>query len=263
MTRLHDPERMRRTLNYRAWAKKLGQAVRRLDRAIMPIACAFCGVRLLPAERRVCKACYIDLPWIGNACCRCAEPLDACIPSGVCCGRCQARPPPVAVTIAPLHYEFPVDAALKALKFGRRLHYAAAFAELLAAQGRRLPSTVDALLPVPLHWRRQALRGFNQSRELCLPLARRLGLPITDVARRRRHTRYQSGLSAAERHRNLRNAFSIRRATRHRHIVIVDDVVTTGETTRQLAIALIDGGVPQVSVLAVARARRRNIRARG
>ena len=118
----------------------------------------------------------------------------------------------------------------------------------------RLPGDVDALLPVPLHRRRQVLRGFNQARELSLPLARRFGLPVSDAARRRHATSYQSGLSAAERRNNLRHAFTVTGEQKYRHIVIVDDVVTTGETTRQLATTLIDVGVQQVSVLAVARA---------
>lgn len=253
-SRQRNAEQMQHRMNCRAWAKRLRRGMRQLDDAIMPVCCAFCGMRLGPGKERVCSGCFNDLPWIGSACSLCAEPLEISLPSGVHCARCQARPPPFTVTLVPLHYEFPVDAGLKALKFGRRLYYAAAFAELLATQRDRLPQTVDALLPVPLHWRRQALRGFNQSREICRPLARRVGLPVIDVARRRRSTRYQSGLSAAERRRNLHNAFVARNASRHRHIMIVDDVVTTGETTRQLATALIESGVQEVSVLAVARA---------
>jgi ComF family protein len=147
-----------------------------------------------------------------------------------------------------------VDAGLKALKFSRRLHYAAAFADVLAAQLQQLPGDIDALLPVPLHRRRQMLRGFNQARELSLPLARRFGLPLTGIARRCRATSYQSGLSAAERRDNLRQAFAVTGMKKYRHIVIVDDVVTTGATTRQLATVLLDSGVQQVSVVAAARA---------
>ena len=245
---------MQRILKYRALAKTARRVILRLDDAIMPLGCVFCGTRTGPGEERVCRGCFGDLPWIANACSACAEPLGVGLPEGVHCARCQIRPPPFGSTVAPLHYDFPVDAGLKALKFGRRLYYAPAFAELLTAHGDRLPSNIDALLPVPLHWRRQATRGFNQARELCRPLAKRFGLPVINIARRSRFTDYQSGLSAAERRRNLKNAFAVKKAPRYRHIVIVDDVVTTGETTRQLAKALIGSGVRQVSVLAVARA---------
>ena len=174
--------------------------------------------------------------------------------TGVSCAKCQGRAPLLQMTLAPLLYEFPVDAGLKALKFGRRLYYAPAFAELLIEEIPRLPPGIDALLPVPLHWRRQAFRGFNQARELCLPLARRLGLDIVSGVSRARATAFQSALNAAERRNNLKHAFKARKPLKYRHVLLVDDVVTTGETTRQLAKTLIRRGVRKVSALAVAKA---------
>jgi ComF family protein len=230
------------------------RGLRRLDRAIMPMRCVFCGSRSGCPGEQVCRGCRNDMPWITIACSRCAAPLEVALPTGVYCADCQARPPPFTATVAPLRYEFPVDAGIKALKFGRRLQYGSAFGALLSRHMQRLPATVEALLPVPLHRRRQALRGFNQARELCRPLARRFELPIIDIVRRRRSTSYQSGLSASERRKNLRDAFVLKGSPKHRHIVIVDDVVTTGETTRQVATVLLEGGVREVSVLAVARA---------
>lgn len=176
------------------------------------------------------------------------------MPAGVHCASCQAHRSLLQMTVAPLRYEFPVDAGLKALKFGRRLHYAPAFAELLVNQFPRFPPDIDALLPVPLHWRRQVSRGFNQAMELCMPLSKHMGLEIVTGVRRVRATALQSGLSASQRRRNLHNAFDARMPLKHRHVLVVDDVVTTGETTRQLASALVKGGAERVSVLAVARA---------
>jgi ComF family protein len=244
-----------RRQHLRALVHAAGQALSRLDDAVMPLRCVFCGIRTGELGEQLCRGCHADLPWIGNACSGCAAPRDVELPAGVHCARCQARPPPFAATLAPLRYEFPVDAGLKALKFGRRLHYAVAFASLLADHAeRRLPTDVDGLLPVPLHPRRLAWRGFNQAHELCRPLAKRLDLPLTNVARRRRATRYQSGLTASERRKNLRDAFVAKGTPAYRHLVLVDDVVTTGETTRQLARVLLEAGVERVSVLAVARA---------
>jgi len=245
---------MPRVWNRKQFGSTLRRTLRRLDNAIMPMRCTFCGTRTGGAGERICSGCADDLPWIAEACSRCGAPLAVVLPAGVHCARCQARPPLFTATVAPLRYEFPVDAGLKALKFGRRLYYAVAFAELLAGHMHRLPASVDALLPVPLHRRRQALRGFNQARELSRPLARRFDLPIADVARRRRATSYQSGLSASERRKNLRHAFTAKGACRYRHIAIVDDVITTGETAHHLATALLENGVREVSVLAVARA---------
>ncbi|MBT8109853.1 MAG: ComF family protein [Gammaproteobacteria bacterium] len=233
---------------------RAADALRQLDDSIMPLRCVFCGTRSDRFEGRICSGCCRDLPWIANACARCAEPLAVCLPPGVYCAACQSRVSPIHATVAPLLYEFPVDAGLKALKFGRRLHYAPAFGELLAAEMPRLAADIDALLPVPLHWRRQAFRGFNQALELCRPLARNCDLPIMTGVARRRATPFQSGLAAVQRRQNLRKAFFVRKTHGFRHVLIVDDVVTTGETTRQLGIALIRRGVEKVSVLAVARA---------
>ncbi len=228
--------------------------LRRLDDSIMPLRCVFCGTRSLPSEGRVCNGCRRDLPWNEHACARCAEPVAVELPKGVHCATCQKRQPPFSATVAPLRYEFPVDVGLKALKFGRKLHYGSAFGELLMAEMYRLDPDIDALLPVPLHWRRQAVRGFNQAAELCRPLAKQYALPIIAGVARSRATPFQSGLTAFERSRNLRDAFVVRKPPASRHILVIDDVVTTGTTTRQLAKVLIKSGVRKVSVLAVARA---------
>lgn len=233
---------------------RIAGVLRQLDDSIMPLRCVFCGTQTDRSEGRICSGCRRDLPWISNACARCAAPLAVKLPPGVYCAACQSRPSPIQATVAPLLYEFPVDAGLKALKFGRRLHYAPAFGELLTAAMPRLAADIDALLPVPLHWRRQAYRGFNQALELCRPLARDFALPIMTSVERRRATPFQSGLAAVQRRENLRQAFLVHKTYGFRHVLVVDDVVTTGETTRQLGTALIMRGVRKVSVLAVARA---------
>ena len=173
-----------------------------------------------------------DLPWTG--------PLPAVVP--------------FCVAVAPLAYEFPVDAAIKALKFRRRLWYGPALAQLLSVCLIELPQDIDAVLPVPLHWRRKWRRGFNQAREIARPVARQLGVPLIGGVRRVRATRPQSGLSAGERQRNLKGAFVARGACRARHVLIVDDVITTGATIGQLGRVVLDSGAGSVSALAVAQA---------
>lgn len=203
-----------------------------LENAVMPMRCAFCGEPTRENEGRVCHGCADDLPWIES------PSLHA----------------PFVRLIAPLAYEFPVDAAIKALKFRRRLFYGPALAQLLNPACAELPGDVDAVLPVPLHWRRHWLRGFNQALEIGRPLAKRLGVPVIHSVKRRQATLPQSGLTAAERAHNLRVAFVIRKPIRHRHVLIVDDVITTGATVRQLASTLRRAGVRNISAIAVARA---------
>ena len=161
--------------------------------------------------------------------------------------------PPLTVVAAPLEYAFPIDAALKLLKFHRRLDYTPALGELLWRTLQELPTDIDAVLPMPLHWRRQAMRGFNQAEELARTLRRKALLPMLHKIKRRRSTPFQSGLDAAARKRNMRDAFCARAGVTARHVLIVDDVITTGESCRALAKVLLQAGAAKVSALAVAR----------
>lgn len=211
----------------------LRRIIRTIDDALMPLRCVFCGTRTRDEERFICEGCLGDLPWRES-------PVSFSEPGLEC-------------VVAPLAYAFPVDAAIRALKFRRKLYYGPAFAQLLRRASRELTDEVDAVLPVPLHWRRKWWRGFNQALEISRPLAGQLALPVIDGVSRRRATRSQSGLSAAARASNLRGAFRVRRALPFGHILIVDDVFTTGATAIQLAKVLRQAGVEKVSVAAVAR----------
>ena len=201
---------------------------------LAPRSCVFCGEPSEGGKKSICTECFADLPW----------------------NEVPVSPTPgiFEASIAMLHYSFPVDVAIKALKFRRKLFYAPVFAEILCAAKPLLPPDIDAVLPVPLHWRRKALRGFNQATEFTRPIAKSLGVPLVRNVRRKRATPFQSGLDAAERARNLRSAFTITRPDPRTHVLIIDDVVTTGATARALAKLLLSSGVTKVSVLAVARA---------
>lgn len=227
---------------------------RRCVDAVMPVACIFCGVECMGGERGICSGCFGDLPWLGPRCGRCAAPLAAMTDEGLDCADCQRSPPPFTAAAAAFHYEFPVDAAIRALKFHRRLDYVPVFGRLLASMAAALPDDIDGVLPVPLHWRRQFRRGYNQAAELARPVARAQGLLLVGGVRRLRPTRYQTGLSATERRLNVEAAFGVRGTLQARHVLIVDDVVTTAATCRQLAQALLAAGAREVSLLAVARA---------
>lgn len=212
----------------------LSRLLAALDDALMPVRCVFCGTRTTDAERHICAGCMEDLPAL-------VSPPPA--PDS-----------PFVAEISPYAWAFPVDAAIKALKFRRRLFYGPALAQLLCAACAELPPDVDAVLPVPLHWRRKWFRGFNQALEIARPVAGHLGVPLVRNARRRRATPAQSGLSAAARAKNLRAAFGVRGELPYRHVLIVDDVITTGATVRELARVVVEAGAEMVSALAVARA---------
>ncbi|MBL8231628.1 MAG: ComF family protein [Bryobacterales bacterium] len=118
---------------------------------------------------------------------------------------------------------------------------------------------IDVLVPVPMHWWRVWTRGFNQAELLAKEVARRTGVPVRNAARRKRSTPPQAGLSNSARRRNVSGLFEVSKPAdvRGLHVLLVDDVFTTGATASACAAALKRAGARQVSVLTLARADRR------
>ena len=190
------------------------------------------------------------MPWNRDSCIRCALPLAG----GSICGGCATKPPPWTRAHAPFVYDFPVDSLLRQLKFAGRLPHGRVLGDLLADWIASFDEArPDMLLPVPLHWQRQMKRRFNQAEEIARPLRRRLGIPVTQVCRRRYPTPQQRGMTAVERRRNLRHAFVMRAAVDGAHIAIVDDVMTTGSTATEITRVLLSAGAARVDVWTVAR----------
>lgn len=220
---------------------------------LYPPVCVLCG-RAGSDHRDLCPDCLADLPFNHPACRRCASPLAGAV-SGIC-GGCLRQPPAADAVFALLRYRSPVSELIQGLKFGHRLHVArllgGLMAEQLAARGGAIP---ERIIPVPLHPRRQRQRGFNQALELARPIARRLGAVLDyRYCRRTRNTRPQTELRARQRHSNVRGAFTTAGRLEARHVAVVDDVVTTGHTTDELARVLKARGAERVEVWAAARA---------
>jgi len=230
--------------------EKLGS---RSLRWLLPPVCLICGLRARDGLD-CCAGCEADLPIIGSQCRRCGLAMP--VPSRAC-GRCSRRPPAFDRTWPAFDYSGPIERLVHRFKFHRDLAAGRALAALtarrLAAQGALRP---QAIVPVPLHWRRHVWRGFNQSRMLADDLSGRLGsIPVAELLSRSRATPAQSGLPAARRGANVRGAFRARRpGCRLRHVALVDDVMTTGTTLDACARALKKVGVERVDVWVVARA---------
>jgi ComF family protein len=156
-------------------------------------------------------------------------------------------------------YEYPVDQLIAMAKFQARTDSANVLGELLAAYLlARLDSgdlvLPDLILPVPLHRRRTAQRGFNQATEIARPLANALQVPLCrDGCRRVRDTSEQTRLDASARVKNTRDAFRASEAMAGKHVVVVDDVITTGSTVQSMAVALRDAGAREIQIWTVAR----------
>ena len=158
-------------------------------------------------------------------------------------------------TQAPFIYAEHLRHLITQLKFHRHYHYARLLGSLLAEHIASHCELPECLVPVPLHPARYRERGFNQSLEIARHLAKRLAIPLNfECCVRSRNTPHQIDLPAAQRMKNMKQAFSLIRPLPHRHIAIIDDVMTTGATASALAQALKRQGAERVDVWVCARA---------
>lgn len=205
------------------------------------------------SAHNLCAACAQSLPTAAHACSRCALPLAA---PGLRCGECLLRTPAWDDAASAFAYRFPVDRLVTGTKFHGRLDMAQALAHasaarLAGAHGLR----ADALVPIPLHWRRRWRRGFNQAAELAGPVAHAAGIPLCRaLLRRDRATREQTQLDAWGRHDNLAGAFDASPAVAGKRIILFDDVMTTGATLEAAATTLRRAGAVHIRVWTCARA---------
>jgi ComF family protein len=236
----------------RIWPQLVDGPWHRLGAALWPARCLACG-ETGSGGLDLCPPCRTALPWNRQACSRCAIPLPTSDGTATC-GRCLRRPPPLDQVRSACLYGAPLDRWLPRFKFHHDLAAGRLLAQLLAAACADAPRP-QALVPVPLHRARLRRRGYDQALELAKPLARALDLPLQSrLLQRVRPTVPQSELSAAARRRNLRDAFVVAAdAALPAHVVLVDDVMTTGATLHAAARALRRAGVARVDAWVCAR----------
>jgi ComF family protein len=113
----------------------------------------------------------------------------------------------------------------------------------------------DILIPVPLHKQRLVERGFNQSLEISRAVSKQLPVPIdTQCVRRVKSTQAQQTLNITQRKQNIKGCFEMQQSHNYKHVVLIDDVITTGSTVNELAHTLKKSGVEKVGVWSIARA---------
>jgi ComF family protein len=225
---------------------------------VFPAFCPSCRSPL-GADRRdpLCGPCFTGIVRIvPPLCARCGLPLPSQpTDDSAICLRCLAVPPAYDYARGVGIYAGTLRAALHALKFQRKRAVAKPLVELMLEQRRAtFGSDVDALVPVPLARHRLAERGYNQAELIAERLSAVLGVPL----RRRwllrvRETSAQSDLTAAERQENVEGAFVATGSLADQHIVVIDDVLTTGATASACARALRAAGARRIGVVTVAR----------
>lgn len=170
------------------------------------------------------------------------------------CLQCRVDPPIYTAIRCLSDYEGVIRECIHSLKYQKNQSLGFLFADMLADLVKKEAWEIDLISPVPLSHERKAERGYNQAAHLAKPLAAKLGITYLPYALRRvRNTRSQVGLSADERHVNVKGAFeAIPEIVNGKRVLVVDDVMTTGSTLSACADALFDAGSLSIFCLALA-----------
>ena len=183
-------------------------------------------------------------------CVGCDEGIDG--PSGFC-SACATLVERVEAPGAVFEYGGPVAKAIQRFKYEGRSELGAVLGSMMAEGASHWAREVDAIVPIPLHWRRRRARGYDQAALLARALAKSLGVRVRlRGLRRLRNTPSQVDLPYAERQRNIAGAFAAWRLGGARRVLVVDDVRTTGATLRAASKALDAAGVSEVRTFVLA-----------
>jgi ComF family protein len=207
----------------------------------------------LAREKIICPRCAEELPWIEKGCSRCGRPLEEGVNN---CSYCRGVHFYFDECCALSLYRGEVRKAIHLLKYHGKRALAVPLGKLLSLKLARMPwiPAVKCLVPVPLSQKRQELRGYNQSSLLANVIGKELHLPVAEVLVRVRDTGSQTGFNRIQRRDNLRGAFECSRALEQgSHVLLVDDVLTTGATADEASFSLKRGGAERVSVAVLAR----------
>jgi ComF family protein len=221
---------------------------------LYPSRCLVCDRRLEWAGwLGLCRPCYRRLPWIGRTACRvCGRFLPGAVPFSTSCRFCRERTRHFNRGYSALRFAPPARELLIRFKYGGHFGIERPLSNLAA---RALRSVVfetppDGVSFVPLFPRKYKERGFNQSESLARGVARRTGLPLARMLFRRGENAPQASLKIEEREKNVSGCFEPRdNAPSWKHVLLVDDVMTSGSTLDECARVLKNADVREVSVL--------------
>lgn len=251
-----------RTLRLARWAQHgLVRLIQALADSLSPPVCAFCRADTGPlAVGRLCRPCVAELTvQQGEMCRRCGADVPPSRLGQEGCPSCARQRFAFQKVVALGEYEGALREAVLRTKRGGAFPLSLGLAELLVQ--RRIAAlrdpVPDVVVPVPMYWTRRIDRGHSTPEIVAEVLAAGLGIPTW----RRglvvcRNLRKQSQLSTADRRRNVRGAFRVRRGYRFqgRHVLLVDDVLTSGATCDELSRVLRQAGAAGVQVAVLARA---------
>jgi len=219
-----------------------------------PYRCVLCQQRS-EVKRDLCLSCEsLQTIMPASHCSVCAIPLETTENSSLC-GECLLTRPHYRQAFIPYIYEHGIRTMISQLKFNARFVNTDLLAGMfLTAASQQQLEAAEALIPMPLHRRRQSQRGYNQSLLLANAIGKKWDLPVaSQYCRRIKHIPPQSGLTRKQRVKNIKGIFEIIREVPYRHIAIIDDVMTTGSSVNELAKMFKQAGVKRVDVWCIAR----------
>lgn len=223
----------------------------------LPQLCASC--REPVSDAGLCPACWAKLSFIAPPYCeRLGIPFAYDPGPGVLSMEAIADPPAYHRARAAVRYDDIARTLVHAFKYGDRLDLAPTMGRWMVNAGREILQGADAIVPVPLHWRRQWARRFNQSALLAEIVASSSGVSVSQRALKRvKATPQQVGLSQSARAQNVQGAFRVppdgKTEVAGRRLILIDDVLTSGATMDACARALLRAGAAQVDALVFAR----------
>jgi len=219
---------------------------------IFPVFCLGCGEEVV----WLCEDCQKKIDASGIWCCPVCHHETSI---GVCCGPCQKESFLDAhLAIAPYQEESLIGKLIAALKYQYAEEVKVVFASLIkkfVSDHSDVFQSIDIIIPVPLHKKRFAERGYNQAEIIAMIAGKELNLPILNALERHRPTKQQAKLKREERLVNLKDAFILKpnADVGGKKILLVDDVFTTGSTMQECAGVLKKAGAVQVKGFSAAR----------
>ena len=255
---------------------KLSKLFNTLENWLLPYCCILCS-KLSDQSYDLCQSCEQELAWVNNTCLQCGITLEHDV-INTRCGQCHACLPSFNFTTTAFDYIDQAALLITQFKFKHQLVYGRVLSELLAKkilaqyslntlEQAQLP---EIIIPMPLHWWRHTLRGYNQSAIIAKILGKNLSIPVVqNIIKRHKFTKPQRLLNLKARKQNMRGAFKLKKTSKtlnkksskqlnYQHIAIVDDVMTTGNTVNTVAKLLKQHGVKTVTVWVLARANHHN-----
>jgi ComF family protein len=246
-----------------AWLRRCLSALKNLPAGLLnllfPDDCRVCDQALTTASRiPVCLACLsAPKPLQPNFFCRtCHTPFVDSFPLDEhdLCTVCRESLVNFDCIYSFGSYEGAIRELIHVFKYGKVETLAKPLARFMA-QALPIDARFDAVVAMPMHWVKRWQRGFNQAQLLARPIAKRYGMKLSKNLRRTRYTESQAGLGQTERQENLKQSFAVKypQQLAGKHILLVDDVFTTGGTLRAATQALKAAGASRVSALTLAR----------